>query len=65
MLANYVDKVEITNKTAVQFTYNTGLMIGMPDGKFAPKKTLTRAEFMTILTRLDQMLSGNDIKINK
>ncbi len=43
---------------AINFVYNTGLMSGVGNGKFAPDETLTRGMFVTILGRL----SGAQVK---
>lgn len=36
----------------IEYVANLGLFIGYPDGKFLPKKNITREEFVTVLTRL-------------
>ena len=42
---------------AVYYMQKTGLISGMPDGTFAPKKTATRAEIATIFALVDDKLS--------
>ncbi|WP_019228677.1 Ig-like domain-containing protein [Sedimentibacter sp. B4] len=44
-------------KEAIEFCLSTGLLYGTGDDTMSPKKVLTRAEMMTILTRLDAKLS--------
>ncbi len=46
----------------INYVTAQGLMKGMPDGTFAPDKAMTRAEFVTILYRLEQEpgVSGDD-----
>lgn len=37
---------------AVMYCYNAGVITGMGNGKFEPKSNMTRAQFVTILSRL-------------
>lgn len=37
---------------AVQYVYGEGMMTGMEDGSFAPRRTTTRAQIVTILHRM-------------
>lgn len=42
----------------VGFMAECGIISGYPDGSFAPDATITRAEFATMISRLDEMKSG-------
>lgn len=53
-LADY-DSIYKTDYPYIGYCMNTGLMVGNQDNEWAPHKTLTRAEFATILMRLDQV----------
>lgn len=44
---------------AVGFVQKEGLISGYPDGSFKPNKTITRAEFATIISRLGDISSGD------
>lgn len=45
---------------AVAWGYDLGLMVGVGDGLFAPRRVLTREEYATVLRRYDAML-GRDV----
>lgn len=53
-LADY-SSIYKTDYPYIGYCMNTGLMVGNQDNEWAPHKTLTRAEFATILMRLDQV----------
>ncbi len=44
---------------AVGYVQKEGLISGYPDGSFMPDKTITRAEFATIISRLGDKATGN------
>ncbi len=51
---SFTDKKSISKyaKTAVEACQTAGIINGMPDGSFAPKKSATRAEVAVMLTQL-------------
>ncbi len=53
-LADY-SSIYKTDYPYISYCMNTGLMVGNQDNEWAPHKTLTRAEFATILMRLDEV----------
>ena len=56
-MINYKDLHETDNLDALVFATKAGVLIGNPNGEVKPKDNLTRAEFMTILSRLDTLLN--------
>lgn len=54
-LADYASLYK-TDYPYVSYCLNTGLMTGNEKGEWQPEKTLTRAEFATILLRLDALV---------
>lgn len=56
------DSINKTSFHDVYYCLNTGLMTGNEDNSWLPNKTLTRAEFATILMRLDSVVPGVETK---
>ncbi len=56
--AEFADDSDISSwaAEAVYYMQKTGIINGMPDGTFAPKKTATRAEIATIFGLIDEKL---------
>ncbi|PHV69619.1 hypothetical protein CS063_14750 [Sporanaerobium hydrogeniformans] len=52
----FKDNESILYKEAVDYCQQTGLIAGLPDGTMEPKRGLTRAELMSVLERLDNLL---------
>lgn len=52
----FLDWEACTNKEAVQYCVELGLMKGYPDKTIAPNRALTRAELMSVLARLSILL---------
>lgn len=54
-MINYSDLYQSNNVRALEFCTKAGILVGF-NGKVNPKGSLTRAEFMTILDRVDTLL---------
>lgn len=54
----YVDLNEVTKMDAIEFCTRAGILEGDTKGRIKPQANVTRAEFMTILERVDKIL-GN------
>lgn len=56
IMGTFKDWSLCTNKEAVQYCVEIGVMTGYPDQTIAPDKSLTRAELMSVLLRIDSLL---------
>ena len=55
-MIDYEDLHLSSNKEAIEFVTRAGIIVGDGKGKVNPKGELTRAEFMAILNRLDNLV---------
>lgn len=54
----YVDLNEVTKMDAIEFCTRAGILEGDNKGRVKPQANVTRAEFMTILERVDKILEN-------
>ena len=55
-ITTFTDIEESPYKEAIVYCNQVGLLKGMNNGKMAPDKTLTRAEMMIVLSKLNELL---------
>lgn len=57
----FTDIGKYKHQNAINYCISTGILKGVSETTIEPEKPLTRAELMTVLIRLDEMLKSNVI----